>query len=151
MDLSGNYGTLRILLSEHTKKTDIYLSVNNREEVLKLPVVPPEITISKPRINETFDTVNSGPLCLIGKNDLKKISWSSFFPNKDYPFLRNRDGKAADYIYQIDNWYNQLLPMRLIITNTDINIPCTISDFNYTLKPNGDYDYSIELCEVRLV
>lgn len=151
MDLSGNLGTLRINVSEQSGKTEIYFSVNNREEVLKLPVVPPEIIIAKGKTNETFETVNSGPLCLIGTDELKKISWSAFLPNKDYPFLRNRDGKASDYIYQLDTWYNQKLPMRLIVTHTDINMPCTISNFEYVIKPNGDYDYSIELTEIRLI
>ena len=41
---------------------DIYLSVNNREQVLRLPVLPPEFTVSKPQSNETFETVTQGQL-----------------------------------------------------------------------------------------
>ena len=37
---------------------DIYLSVNNRAEVLRLPVLPPEFTVSKGRNNEVFETVS---------------------------------------------------------------------------------------------
>ena len=44
---------------------DIYLSVNNRAEVLRLPVLPPEFTVSKGRNNEVFDTVSQGQLKLI--------------------------------------------------------------------------------------
>ena len=58
---------------------DIYLSVNNRAEVLRLPVLPPEFTVSKGRNNEVFETVSQGQLNLIGTQALKKISWSSFF------------------------------------------------------------------------
>ena len=151
MILNGGIGTAKMNKSNDIKKIDIYLSVNNREEVMKFPVVPPEITIAKSRINEPFDTSFNGKLNFIGKNDLKQISWSSFLPNKNYPFLRDKSGNASDYIYVLDVWYNKKLPMRLIITNTDINMPCTISDFSYSIKPNGDYDYSITLSEVKLI
>ena len=73
---------------------DIYLSVNNREQVICLPVLPAEFTISKGRSNEVFETVSHGELNLIGKSKLKSISWDSFFPSKDYPFLRDRSNTA---------------------------------------------------------
>lgn len=49
---------------------DIYLSVNNREQVICLPVLPAEFTITKPQKNEVFETVNHGELKLIGKAQL---------------------------------------------------------------------------------
>ena len=76
---------------------DIYLSVNNRAEVLRLPVLPLEFTVSKNRNNEVFETVSQGQLNLIGTQALKKISWSSFLPNRDYPFLRDRSDTAFGY------------------------------------------------------
>ena len=44
---------------------DIYLSVNNRAEVLRLPVLPPEFTVSKGRNNEGCFAVLSGFLILM--------------------------------------------------------------------------------------
>ena len=41
---------------------DIYLSINNRAEVLRLPVLPPEFTGAKGKNNEVFDTVSQGQL-----------------------------------------------------------------------------------------
>ena len=101
---------------------DIYLSVNNREQVIRLPVLPPEFTVSKPHSNEVFETVTRGQLKLIGRPSLKSISWDSFFPVRDYPFLRDRSYKAFGYLYVIDTWIQQKLPIRLIITDTPINI-----------------------------
>ena len=97
---------------------DIYLSVNNREQVLRLPVLPPEFTVSKSHSNEVFETVTRGQLKLIGRPSLKSISWDSFFPVRDYPFLRDRSYKAFGYLYIIDTWIQQKLPIRLIITDT---------------------------------
>ena len=63
---------------------DIYLSVNNREQVICLPVLPAEFTISKPQKNEVFETVTQGELKLIGRGP-KSITISSF-SIRDYPF-----------------------------------------------------------------
>lgn len=134
-----------------SQKIDIYFSVNNREQILKLPVPPPEFTVTKPRTNGVFETVNSGQLNLIGNEQLKTISWSSFFPIRDYPFLRDRSDTAYGYLYTLDSWYKQKLPMRLIITGTSINMACTIEDFQYTIKTDGDMWYSITLSEVPLI
>lgn len=130
---------------------DIYLSVNNREQVLRLPVLPPEFTVSKPQSNETFETVTQGQLRLIGKPALKSISWSSFFPVRDYSFLRDRSDTAFGYLYTIDTWVKQKLPIRLIITETPINMACCIDDFSYSIKKDGDMNYSITLGEVPLL
>ena len=130
---------------------DIYLSVNNREEVLRIPVLPPEFTVSKPQSNEVFETVTRGQLKLIGRPSLKSISWDSFFPVRDYPFLRDRSDTAFGYLYTIDTWISKKLPMRLIITETPINMACCVDDFSYTIKKDGDMNYSITLGEVSLL
>lgn len=130
---------------------DIYLSVNNREQVMRLPVLPPEFSVSKPQSNETFETVTQGQLKLIGRPSLKSISWSSFFPVRDYPFLRDRSNTAFGYLYILDTWISQKLPIRLIITETPINMACCIDDFSYSIKKDGDMNYSITLGEVPFV
>ena len=130
---------------------DIYLSVNNRAEVLRLPVLPPEFTVSKGRNNEVFETVSQGQLNLIGTQALKKISWSSFFPCRDYPFLHDRSDTAFGYLYTIDTWYERTLPIRLIITDPPINMVVTNDDFSYTIGRDGDMKYSITLSEVKLI
>ena len=116
-----------------------------------MPVLPPEFTVSKGRNNEVFDTVSQGQLKLIGTPALKTISWSSFFPSRDYPFLRDRSDMAFGYLYTIDTWYERKLPIRLIITDTPINMVVTIDDFSYTIGRDGDMKYSITLSEVKLI
>lgn len=99
---------------------DIYLSVNNRADILKIPVLPSQFTISKPQSTETFETVSHGELMLIGSPKLKSISISSFFPIRDYPYLRDKSMKGWEYVYKIDTWIDLKLPIRLIITETSI-------------------------------
>ena len=129
---------------------DIFLSVNNREQILQLPIVPSEFTITKPRKNDTFETATQGDLKLLGMEGLKGITINSFFPVRDYPFLRSRAYKGFEYTYIIDTWLNSKLPIRLIVTETPINMAVTVDNFEYTIKQDGDLYYTLECCQVPL-
>ena len=126
---------------------DIYLSVNNRAEVMRLPVIPPSFTISKPQGTEVFETVSQGELQLIGVPKLKGITISSFFPIRDYPYLRDTSMKGWEYVYKIDTWIEQKLPIRLVITDTPINMAVAVKDFDYSIKTDGDLWYNLQLEE----
>ena len=129
---------------------DIYLSVNNRTDVMRLPVIPPEFTISKPQSTEVFETVSRGELQIIGVPKLKGITISSFFPVRDYPYLRDASMKGWEYVYKIDTWIEQKLPIRLIITDTPINMAVAVKDFDYSIKTDGDLWYNLQLEEFPL-
>ena len=129
---------------------DIFLSVNNREQILQLPVVPPEFTITKPRKNDVFETATQGDLKLLGASGLKGIIINSFFPVRDYPFLRSRAYKGFEYVYIIDTWLAAKLPIRLIVTDTPINMAVTVDNFEYTINSSGDLAYVLEFQEVPL-
>lgn len=132
---------------------DIYLSVNNRAEILRIPVLPPSFTISKPQSLTVFETVSQGELQLIGTPKLKGIAIESFFPapNHEYPYLRNKDIWGWDYIYMIDTWIERKLPIRLVITDTPINMAVAVKNFEYTVKTDGDLWYRLELEEFNLL
>ena len=42
------------------KMLDFYLSINNSEEVIHIPVTPSEFTVSSSQGTETFETANYG-------------------------------------------------------------------------------------------
>ena len=129
---------------------DIYLSVNNRAEVIRLPVLPASFTISKPQTTQVFETVSQGELQLIGTPKLKGITISSFFPVKDYPYLRDTSMKGWEYVYMIDTWILKKLPIRLVITDTPINMAVAVTNFEYTVKTDGDLWYKLQLEEFIL-
>ena len=130
---------------------DIYLSVNNRADILKIPVLPSSFTISKPQSLKTFETVSQGDLQLIGTPKLKGITIESFFPVKDYPYLRDTSMKGWEYVYKIDTWIAKKLPIRLVITDTPINMAAAVKNFEYTVKTDGDLWYSLELEKFTLI
>lgn len=137
---------------------DIFLSVNNREEVLQIPVMPSSFTISKPQTTEKFETVSGEEILLIGKAKLKNISIESFFPVREYPYLHhsyNPNMWGWDYVNMIDRWIEQKLPIRLIITyessDTPINMPVAVTNFEYTVKTDGDLWYKIDFEQINLL
>ena len=131
---------------------DIYLSINNREQVIKLPVVPVEFKIQSGMGNETFKTINQGEIKLIGMPTLKAITIDSFFPGRDYSFARDRSYTDWDYIKQIESWKLRRVPIRLIITETPINMACTIESFEYGPKDGtGDIYYTLSLSEFKFI
>ena len=126
---------------------DIFLSVNNRAEVMQLPVMPAEFTISKPQGGSVFETVKYNDLRLYGTPKLKSIAFPSFFPVRDYPFLRNRSMWGFDYVNKIDSWIAQKLPIRFIITETPINMAVAVDSFEYKISKSGDLYYDIAFSE----
>ncbi|QPQ30979.1 hypothetical protein [Lysinibacillus sp. JNUCC 51] len=131
---------------------DIFLSINNREQVIRLPIVPSEFKVSSPMTNEVFTTVNQGDIKLIGQRGLKAISISSFFPKRHYSFSRDRTYEGWKYVNIIESWIDKRVPIRLIITSTPINLAMTIENFEYGPQDgSGDIYYSLSLSEFKFI
>ena len=129
---------------------DIFLSINNRKQVIQLPIVPAEFKVTSPINHETFTTINQGDMKLIGQRGLKSLGIDSFFPSKVYPFNRDNTYKGWEYVEILESWINSRLPIRLIATNTPINILMTIDNFEYGLQDgSGDVHYSMQLSQFR--
>lgn len=133
----------------------IFLSINNNEEVIELPVIPADISLDSPFGNDTFESMNQ-ELNLIGIRELRSLDIRSFFPVKDYPFLRNRSMWGMEYVEAIESWRDRRLPIRLVIANDDsngfnLNMPVTIDGFTYSVGKSGDIDYTLSLREFAFV
>lgn len=127
---------------------DIFLSINNREQVIQLPIVPAEFKVASPVNHETYTTINQGDMKLIGQRGLKSLGIDSFFPSKVYPFNRDNTYKGWEYAEIIESWINRRLPIRLIATNTPVNMLMTIDNFEYGLQDgSGDVYYSLQLSQ----
>lgn len=127
----------------------IFLSINNNEEVFELPVIPEELEKQSPWQNEEFETMRQ-QLNLIGLKGLESLEISSFFPVRDYPFLRSREIWGMEYVETIERWRDRRLPIRLVITNDNpygfkLNAAVTIDEFNYRTGKNGDIYYTMSL------
>lgn len=133
----------------------VFMSINNNEEVIELPIVPEGLPFDSPFNNEAFDTM-SQELNLFGVRGLGTMELTSFFPIRDYPFLRTREMWGMEYVHVIERWRDRRLPIRLVVANTDpngfaLNKPFSIENFRYSVKRNGDIEYSLSLREFVLI
>ena len=100
---------------------------------LRLPVSPEEYNISKGINIETEKVNDLGEVGLFGGTNLQRIELTSFFPNQEYSFCQYKDfPKPSECIKFIDNIKDNGEPVRLLITDTDIN-----TEFNNFCKQKG--------------
>lgn len=135
---------------------EIVLSVNNRKnagDVMVLPVTPASFTVSKPQSLEEFEVMSKKDLQLIGVPKLKGLVFDSFFPiaGHDYHYLKNREMWGWEYVERLDNWIAEKYPIRVVITETPINMASAVADFQYTIKSDGDLWYSLSFKEFNLL
>lgn len=132
---------------------DIYLSFNNNEDVLRLPILPSAFEVQGNNLNSVIHINNIGDINLIGKMGLSMISLESFFPAQDYAFSKyNTHPRPYECVELINKWRKSGRPIRLIITGTSINIACAIESFNYG-EQDGTRDvyFKITLKEYKFI
>lgn len=132
---------------------DFYLSFNNLEQQLRLPVTPSEFELRQAHNNTVVNITNLGELNLIGKKGLASMTVSSFFPSKDYHFCKYQGfPKPYECVKLIQGWKDSGKPIRVIVTNTPINYAMAIDSFVFGEKDGtGDVYFTLELKEYVFV
>lgn len=132
---------------------DYYLSFNNNEERIRLPVIPSSFEVSIPHQNTTVNITNLGEINLIGKTGLMSMTIESFFPNQQYNFCLYKDfQKPYEYIKQLLKWKDSGKPIRVIVTGTPINYAMAIESLTYSeVDGTGDVYFSLELKEYKFI
>ena len=132
---------------------DYYLSFNNNEERIRLPVIPSSFEVSIPHQNTTVNITNLGEINLIGKTGLISMTIESFFPNQQYNFcLYNEFPKPYECINLLLKWKNSGKPIRVIVTGTPINYAMAIENLTYSeVDGTGDVYFSLELKEYKFI
>ena len=132
---------------------DYYLSFNNNEERIRLPVIPSSFEVSIPHQNTIVNINEIGEINLIGKTGLMNMTIESFFPAQQYSFcLYNNFLKPYEYIKQLLKWKDSGRPIRVIVTGTPINYAMAIESLTYSeVDGTGDVYFSLELKEYRFI
>lgn len=128
------------------KGMDMYFSVNNNVEVLRMPYIPPDIEIENPLSYENFETTSGKILTLVGDPGLRSLTIESFFPIKFYKFLGNTL-LAPDCIDFFNR--NRNAKFRVVISSASININmlCIVTNFKYSKKQNENVRYTLSIQE----
>lgn len=129
---------------------EFWLISNDGKEKILLPVPPAEFEISQGNKNTVIDIHDLGEINLLGNKNLATITLSSFFPAQQYTFVTSQTQNPYTYVNMIKKWQGLKKPIRLVITQTNINMLCSIENFSYGEKDgSGDVYYTIELKEYR--
>ena len=117
----------------------IELSVNNRKEVIELPINPPSVEFTEKQLNQAITLLNIGEANLKGERGLKYTKLSSFFPSEKSPFYKNAKKKPDKYVAMLQEWKTTKAVVRVIISDMKINLAMLIDDFTYSMR-EGDGD-----------
>lgn len=132
---------------------EIYLCWNNEEERILLPINPSSFEVTGTQNNQSVYVHNLGEMTLKGKRGLYSITLESFFPAQKYSFQHGDFHDPYDYYCaRLNKLFKRNETVHLIITDTDINMFCTIESFTHgESDQSGDVSYTIELKEYREV
>ena len=132
---------------------EIWLSFNNYEQALQLPVHPAEIRVATANLNRVIPIAQAGEIIAIGRSGLAELEIASHFPSEWRPYCAYRDiPRPYDAIALIDSWRLSGRPIRLTITETPINMPVAIANFEWGERAGSrDVDYILQLTEFRFV
>lgn len=139
-------------------KADIVLSANNGADRVILPVVPSQLpAVNSPQNNETFGGIR-GDMGVIGTLGLRTLTLDDYLlppiPTK-YGFCRPYGSTAADVINFIKKYQAEYIPFRITITYSNgsvyLNMACLVNDFSYYVDNVGDYHFTLELIEYKMV
>lgn len=130
----------------------IELSVNNREEIIELPINPPSVEFTEKQLNQAITLLNLGEANLKGERGLKYTKLSSFFPSEKSPFYKNARQKPDKYVAMLQEWKTAKSVVRVIISDLKINMAMLIDDLAFSMR-EGDEDiyYTISLSEYRIL
>ena len=118
----------------------------------RFAVLPPEYELTS-ESNNTQVVVNSlGEINLLGKRNLKNISFSSFFPKQKYSFCEYTSFPAPmESVKLIEDMKNNGV-LRLIMTGAPVNMECTIESFVWGENDGTkDINFTLEFKEYRKV
>lgn len=134
---------------------DIFLSINNRERVIQLPIIPESFQVEYENNNQVFSTISKGELNLIGNQGLKSLVINSFFPNREYSYSKSREYSGDEFVEIMEAWNKRRVPIRIVITNSEgkeiVNLAVAIEGFNFGYDKAGDVFYSLSLKEFRML
>jgi len=137
---------------------------NNNEESWHFPVLPDKVNIKRNGTGKDYKIIGTGPITTIEKPELAEISFQSFFPAHNYPFVnqikyrRIPEGTPDPnrYVNDINKWMHSGYPVRFIYVGsnttddkTKIYLPMTIASFERWEEAGspGDIFYSLRLKE----
>lgn len=138
------------LLGGGGSKRTIILSCDG--DKLTIPVTPKTYKVQTEQNNRIIDIIDTGEAQLFGNPKLQKLSFSCFFPqpSHSYPFVVGDSKAPSDIVEQIIKWKESKKPVRVIITDSPVNLMMAIKSFDYREQDGSrDIYYDLSFVEWR--
>lgn len=134
----------------------LILSVNNLEEVMVWPSLPPDFGPEFPQRNGTYEGI-SGDFNTLGPMGLWTIPLEGVFPvghRRAYmPPEAETDGWR--YVEFLNRNRARRIPFRITLLDSAgqcrFNDACSVDNFSWKVKRNGDIAYSLTFREYRFI
>ncbi|MFD0712850.1 peptidoglycan-binding LysM [Paenibacillus sp. GCM10027626] len=145
---------------------NIYMSWNNYQEAIYLPVMPERIELKRKGNGNTYEIVGLGQINTIQARDLAEISFESFFPGRErfpdnmsagsyVPFLSSEVKKnpaaliqpPTHYVNHLNRWQDSRRPVRFVYKSPVLNISLAVSieQFDRWEEAGAEGDVSFKL------
>ncbi|MEK3744709.1 hypothetical protein NST23_18675 [Brevibacillus sp. FSL K6-0770] len=134
------------------KHLEFWLTWNNNAEKLRLPILPPKISVKVGHQYTDINLVGIGEATIIGDPSLEEYSFSSVWPEQYDSGICDYDGfpSPEEFGETIKRWKNSGYPIRFTVTGSSINTPATIRDFSHEWD-GFDIEFSLTLKEYRFI
>lgn len=131
---------------------DIYLTELENNEMITFPMIPESIETGDATIFLSYDIMRTGKIKIPNGDELETISWEGIFPGesrRNAPYVRT--WTAPETLKETLKRFRQARKkMRLLITETSVNLDVYIVDFQGTYKGgHGDFHYKINFLQAK--
>ena len=119
---------------------------------LILPVTPWKYDVKTGQGNKVVGVEQLGEALIFGLPKAVTISFSCFFPdpNHEYPFVVGDDKTPTECVALLTKWKEARKPVRIIITESPVNLLTGIMKFDYKEKDGTrDIYYTLDLTEFK--
>lgn len=118
-----------------------------------LPVTPERYRIKTKQLNKVVDIVDFGEALLFGNPGLVQLEFSSFLPRTYHEYSSIISGDYVDApegVELLTKWKEAKKPVRVIITDSPVNLMMGIMSFDYD-EHDGSHDiyYTLSLSEYK--
>ena len=136
--------------NESAARRQVVLSSGS--EKFTIPITPREYEIKTSQNNKTLDILDFGEAMLFGNAKLKRLSFSGFFPHPkhDYPFIVGDVKTPIECVELLTKWKEAKKPIRVIITDSPVNLMMGLKEFTYREKDGTrDIYYKLSFVEYK--
>lgn len=152
--MNNTYNVVNLLSlalgSESAAKRQVILNADDEKFIL--PITPRGYEMKTSQNNKTVDILDFGEAMLFSNARLKRLSFSGFFPHPkhNYPFIIGDIKAPIECVELFTKWKEMKKPIRVIITDSPVNLMMGLKEFNYREQEGTrDIYYQVSFIEYK--